>query len=103
MGGKVAISATLTNRGDREAEEVVQLYTRDLVASITRPVRELKGFRRLRLAPGESEVVTFELSTNDLAFFGRDGRRTVEPGLFHVWIGGSSATELRSEFRITGA
>ncbi len=100
LPGRVTISATLSNCGDVEAEEVVQLYTRDLVASITRPVRELKGFRRLRLAPGESTVVTFELSTDDLSFSSRDGKRIVEPGLFHAWIGGSSATELRSEFRI---
>ena len=100
LGGTIAISADLTNCGDSEGEEVVQLYTRDLVASITRPVKELKGFTRVRLLPGESKSVTFELHTDDLAFFGRDGKRTVEPGLFHVWIGGSSNTDHRSEFRI---
>jgi beta-glucosidase len=100
LGGTIAISTDLTNCGDSEAEEVVQLYTRDLVASITRPVKELKGFTRVRLSPGESKTVTFELHTSDLAFFGRDGKRTVEPGLFHVWIGGSSDTDHRAEFRI---
>jgi beta-glucosidase len=100
LGGTVAISADLANCGDNEAVEVVQLYTRDLVASLTRPVKELKGFTRVRLSPGESKSVTFKLHTDDLAFFGRDGKRTVEPGLFHVWIGGSSDTEHRSEFRI---
>ncbi len=100
MGGTVTIAAELSNRGDVEAEEVVQLYTRDLVASITRPVKELKGFRRERLRPGETRTVSFELHTDDLAFYGRDGRRVVEPGLFHAWIGGSSDVDLHTAFRI---
>jgi beta-glucosidase len=78
----------------------VQLYTRDLVGSITRPVKELKGFRRVRLAPGETQTVSFTLHTDDLAFFGREGKRVVEPGVFHAWIGGSSETDLRIEFRL---
>ena len=102
LGGDVTITADLSNRGDREAEEVVQLYTRDLVASITRPVKELKGFRRVRLGPGETQTVSFTLHTDELAFFGQDGKRTVEPGLFHAWIGGSSDTDLRTEFRVVG-
>jgi beta-glucosidase len=103
LGSEITISAELSNCGDREAEEVVQLYTRDLVASITRPVKELKGFRRVRLGPGETQTISFTLHTNDLAFFGRDGKRTVEPGLFHAWIGGSSETDLRIAFRVVGA
>ena len=100
LGESVTISAELSNRGDVAADEVVQLYVRDLVASITRPVKELKGFRRLRLEPGETATVDFELHTDDLAFFGRDMRSTTEPGEFHAWIGGSSETQLRTEFRI---
>ena len=100
LGQTLVVSVDLCNHGDIEAEEVVQLYTRDLVASITRPVRELKGFRRVRLPAGETQTVRFELHTDALAFYGRDGKATVEPGLFHVWIGGSSDTELRAEFRI---
>ncbi len=100
LGDTVTISADVTNRGEVVADEVVQLYCRDLVGSITRPVRELKGFRRLRIEPGQTVTVDFELHTDDLAFFGRGMRRTVEPGLFHAWIGGSSETELRTEFRI---
>jgi beta-glucosidase len=103
LGGRVTISATLSNRGDVEAEEVVQLYTRDLVASITRPVKELKGFTRMRLKPGETRTVSFELGTDDLSFSGRDGRRVVEPGLFHAWIGGCSDAAQRTEFRIVNA
>lgn len=103
LGGTITISAELSNHGDMEAVEVVQLYTRDLVGSITRPVKELKGYRRVRLRPGETATVSFELHTDELSFSGRDGKRIVEPGLFHVWIGGSSDTHLRSEFRIIEA
>jgi beta-glucosidase len=100
LGDTVTVSAELTNRGDVAADEVVQLYVRDLVASITRPVKELKGFRRVRLEPGQTITIDFDLHTNDLAFFGRDNQPTVESGVFHAWMGGSSETELRTEFRI---
>jgi beta-glucosidase len=100
-GQSLTIEADLANVGDREAEEVTQLYVRDPVASVTRPVRELKGFRRVRLAPGERRTVSFELHTDDLAFYGRDMRRRTEPGRFHVWIGGSSEAQLHAEFEIS--
>jgi beta-glucosidase len=100
LGGTLTISADLTNRGDVAADEVVQLYVRDLVGNVTRPVKELKGFRRLRVAPGETVTVSFDLHTDDLAFFGRNNRLTVEPGDFHAWIGGSSDTELTTAFRL---
>jgi beta-glucosidase len=97
-GENLSVAVDLRNAGDRAATEVVQLYVRDLVASVTRPVRELKGFRRVRLEPGQSETVEFDLKSSDLSFFGRDNRRIVEPGEFHVWVGGSSATQLRTAF-----
>ncbi|MDH3510529.1 MAG: glycoside hydrolase family 3 C-terminal domain-containing protein [Gammaproteobacteria bacterium] len=100
LGDTVTISADVMNRGEVTAEEVVQLYCRDLVASITRPVKELKGFRRVRIEPNQTLTVDFELHTDDLAFYGRDMQRTVEPGEFHAWIGGSSEAELRTDFRI---
>lgn len=100
LGGSLTVSVDLSNSGSVVAEEVVQLYVRDLVGSVTRPVRELKGFRRVRVDPGQTTQVDFELHTDDLAFFGRDNQLVVEPGDFHVWVGGSSATELRSEFRL---
>ncbi len=102
LGGSVTISAELTNRGDVAAEEVVQLYIRDLVGSVTRPVRELKGFRRVRLQPGQTMKVDFKLHTDDLAFYGRHMQLTTEPGQFHAWIGGSSETQLRTDFHIVG-
>jgi len=100
LGKSLTISAELTNTGDRAAVEVAQLYVRDLVGSVTRPVRELKGFRRVHLQPGESTTVEFELHTDDLAFYGRDNGYVAEPGEFHAWIGGSSAAELMTAFRI---
>lgn len=99
-GEKVTIEATLHNKGSREAEEVVQLYVRDLVGDVTRPVRELKGFERLRLAPGESRSVEFRLDADDLAFYGQDMKLMTEPGEFHVWIGGSSSAELGTSFTL---
>jgi beta-glucosidase len=100
LGGTLTISADVTNRGDVAADEVVQLYVRDLVGNVTRPVRELKGFRRLRVDPGETLTVSFELHTDDLAFFGRNNELIVEPGDFHAWIGGSSDTDLQTAFRV---
>ncbi len=100
LGEAVTVSAEVANRGDVAGDEVVQLYVRDLVASITRPVRELKGFRRVCLEPGQATTVDFNLNPDDLAFYGRNMQLTIEPGEFHVWIGGSSETELRTEFRV---
>jgi beta-glucosidase len=101
LGDSLTIEVDVANVGERAAEEVTQLYVRDPVASVTRPVRELKGFRRVRLAPGETRTVSFELHTDDLAFHGRDMRCRTEPGRFHLWIGGSSTAHLRAEFEIS--
>jgi beta-glucosidase len=100
VGNTLTISVDLSNNGSVVAEEVVQMYVRDLVGSVTRPVRELKGFRRVRVEPGQTTQVDFELSADDLAFFGRNNKLVVELGDFHVWVGGSSATEIRNEFRL---
>jgi len=93
MNGEIAVSARITNRGSRDAEEVVQLYTHDRVASITRPVRELKAFRKIKLAPGQSEVVRFVLRPADLQFYGLANKPVVEPGSFDVWIAPSAEAE----------
>ena len=99
-GDTLTIGADLVNSGPHAAEEVVQLYVRDLVGSTTRPVRELKGFKRIRVEPGQTVRVEFDLHTDELSYYGRDNTRVLEPGDFQVWIGGSSETELRSEFRL---
>ena len=101
LGDDIEISATLHNTGDTAATEVVQLYVRDLVGNVTRPVKELKGFQRVRLEPGQSQTVSFTLHTDELAFYNRAMELVTEPGMFHVWIGGSSEPELWSEFEVT--
>jgi len=89
----IVVTATVTNVGDVAGEEVVQLYIHDRVASRVRPVRELKAFRKILLAPGQSEDVSFELTRMDLAFTHRDGVTfEAEPGDFQVWICGSSTS-----------
>ena len=100
LGDTIEISATLQNTGGYSADEVVQLYVRDLVGNVTRPVRELKGFRRVRLEPGQSQIVRFTLHTDELSFYDRKMQRVVEPGMFHVWIGGNSDAQLWSEFEL---
>lgn len=102
LGETLTVSADLSNTGSMAATEVVQLYIRDVAASVTRPVRELKGFRRIRVEPGQTVTVSFELSTGDLAFHGRDNRLRTEPGEFRVWIGGNSAAELGTDFCVKG-
>jgi beta-glucosidase len=100
LGGTITVQALVQNSGTVEAEEVVQLYVRDLVGNVTRPVKELKGFQRVRLKPGERREVAFTLLPDDLAFYGREMKRITEAGQFHAWIGGSSAAELRTEFEL---
>ena len=102
MNGTLEVAATITNRGTRAAEEVVQLYTHDRTASVTRPVRELKAFRKVALAPGQSEVVRFTLRAGDLNFYGSDGKLRVEPGTFDVWIAPSAESDgVRGAFDLT--
>ncbi|HET9224176.1 MAG TPA: glycoside hydrolase family 3 N-terminal domain-containing protein, partial [Roseiflexaceae bacterium] len=88
--GTLAVSAVIENTGARAGAEVVQLYVRDLVGSVTRPVKELKGFQRIVLAPGEARVVRFEVPAQQLGFWGVDMRYAVEPGGFTLWVGSDS-------------
>ncbi len=100
LGESLKVSIDLTNAGDMEAEEIVQLYVRDLVAGLTRPVKELKGFQKIRLKPKETKTVVFDLSSNVLGFHNSDMKYTVEPGKFRLWVGGSSQSGLMSEFDV---
>lgn len=101
--GVLAVSATIANDGARAGDEVVQLYVRDVAGSVTRPVRELKGFCRLSLEPGERRTVTFHLDMSQLAFHGRDLTFGVEPGNVDIMIGASSADiRLQETIQITG-
>jgi len=96
----ISISADVTNTGMKAGNELIQLYTRDLVGTLTRPVRELKGFQRLDLRPGETRRVTFTLTEEMLAFTRADGSKDTEPGGFQVWIAPNSASGPCGEFRL---
>jgi len=96
----ILIKADVTNTGNRAGQEVVQLYIRDLVGSVTRPVKELKGFKKIFLNPGETKTVTFNLSQDNLKFYNRQMNFVVEPGEFKVWVGPNSAEGLESGFEI---
>jgi beta-glucosidase len=98
--GTLELSAVVRNIGKRAADEVVQLYIHDRVASVTRPVRQLVGFRKVRLAPGAQQRVRFAIARADLEFIGRDLRRTVEPGVFDFWIAPSSVSGTPGQFSL---
>lgn len=98
--GTVRVSVDVENIGKRAGDEVVQLYIHDVAATVTRPVRELKGFRRITLGPGQKQKVEFALTSKELAFLGRDLRPVVEPGSFIVYVGSSSEGGLQTTFDV---
>jgi beta-glucosidase len=100
-GDSITVSVRVTNSGEADGEEVVQLYTRDLVGSVTRPVKELKGFEKISLAAGESRSVEFTLEPADLAFHRQDMSYGAEAGEFKVFVGGNSEELLEARFRLT--
>jgi beta-glucosidase len=99
---RVMVGVTVTNTGKRAADEVVQLYLHERVASVTRPVQELKGFRRIHLGPGESKRIELPLGPDELSLVDERMRRVVEPGVFDVMVGGSSApaAQVRGSFTV---
>ena len=98
--GEIVASADIENAGERAGDEVVQLYVRDVVASITRPVQELAGFQRVTLGPGETRTLRFTLTRAQLGFYDREMRWVVEPGLFRVRLGTSSEGGLEGSFEV---
>ena len=96
----MGISFTLTNTGTCEGTEIAQVYVRDLVGSVTRPVKELKAFERITLAPGESRTVALSLPVSELAFYGLDMVKKVEPGDFQLWVAGDSASGEALSFKV---
>jgi beta-glucosidase len=96
----LVVSAVIQNTGARAGAEVAQLYVRDLVGSVTRPVRELKGFQRISLQAGEAQTVRFEVPVQQFGFWGPDMRYVVEPGGFTVWIGPNAAAGLEGVFEV---
>ena len=96
----LVVTAVVSNTGDRAGEEIVQFYVRDLVGSVTRPVKELKGFQRQPLEPGEQKMVRFEVPVSELGFHGPTMEYIVEPGSFRVWIGPNSADGVEGSFEV---
>jgi beta-glucosidase len=95
-------SVSVTNTGSRKGDDVVQLYIHDPVASISQPVRRLRGFERVTLNPGETRRVTFTLDKNDFGFYDERGKFVVEPGQIDVYAGDSSSAELVQSFTVQG-
>jgi beta-glucosidase len=99
---KITATVTVTNTGAREGKETVQLYIRDMVGSVTRPVKELKGFQKIPLKAGESKIVSFTIGIDDLKFYNSDLKWVAEPGDFKVMIGTSSADVKEAAFTLLG-
>ncbi len=96
----VELSVDVSNTGQVAGDEVVQVYMRDMVTSITRPIRELKRFRRIHLKPGETQSVKFTIAANELGFYDNAGVYRLEPGKFKVWVGPDSNASLEADFEI---
>ena len=101
--GTVTVSVDVTNTGKRSGAEVAQLYIRDEVSSVTRPVKELRGFQRITLEPGKTQTVTFKLGPDELSFLNREMHRVVEPGTFKIMVGGNSVDLIESKLNIVSA
>jgi len=94
------VVVTVTNSGKVAGSEIVQLYIQDKFATVTRPIKELKGFEKIELAPGASQTVEFTLTGDELGFFNNKGEFVIEKGMFDVMVGGSSNTELSDSFEL---
>ena len=102
-GGSAAVSVDVQNTGDRKGDEVVQLYIRDEVSAATRPVKELRGFQRVTLNPGETRTVRFDIGPDQLSYHGADMKRVVEPGVFQLMLGGNSVDLKSIALTVDGA
>jgi beta-glucosidase len=98
--GKTKVAVNVTNTGKAKGDEVVQLYIHDEVSSVTRPVKELRGFQRVSLAAGETRTVEFTLGPEDLSFLNRDMHRVVEPGVFEIMVGGNSKELVKANLNV---
>lgn len=98
--GETVVSVNVTNTGKRRGDEVVQMYLRDEVSSVTRPIKELRDFARISLEPNETKKVTFKITPEKLSFYNREMKRVVEPGLFTVMVGGNSVDLMTEKFEV---
>jgi beta-glucosidase len=103
LDGTLEVTAVVKNSGERAGDDVAQLYVRDLVGSVSRPVKELKAFQRVTLQPGEERTLRFAVPVGELGFHGLDMRYTVEPGAFKVWVGPNATAGLEGDFEVQGA
>ncbi|KAF2508732.1 beta-glucosidase BglX [Flavobacterium zhairuonense] len=101
FSGKLKVTVDVTNTGNFDGKETVQLYIRDLVGSVTRPVRELKGFQKIALKKGEKQTVSFDITVEDLKFYNSDLQFAAEPGQFDVFVGGNSTADKKVSFELT--
>lgn len=101
MDGKTNITVDVTNTGNYDGKEVVQLYIRDVVGSVTRPIKELKGFKKAFIKKGETQTVSFDISVEDLKFYNYDLDFVAEPGDFEVFVGTNSDVSLKTSFKLT--
>ncbi len=100
LGEPIVIEATISNHSDYARRETVQLYIQDVVGKVVRPVRELKGFKQIDLAPQDTQTVRFELTTNDLFYVHANQEWSTEPGEFHAWIAPNSQEGQRASFML---
>lgn len=101
MGEPVDVTVTVTNTGDVAGEEVVQLYIQDIAADIARPVKELKGFKKIKIEPGQSQKVVFQLTQKDLSYWNNELKFKADPGAFKVYVGGNSRDVKEAGFQLT--
>jgi beta-glucosidase len=101
FSGKLKVTVDVTNTGNFDGKETVQLYIRDLVGSVTRPVRELKGFQKITLKKGEKQTVSFDITVEDLKFYNSDLQFVAEPGQFDIFVGGNSNADKKVSFELT--
>jgi len=94
------VTVDVANTGDFDGKEVVQLYIRDLVGSVTRPVKELKGFQKISIKKGEKQTVTFDISVQDLKFYNAELQFVAEPGAFEIFVGANSDTDIKAKFEL---
>ena len=97
---KIEVSVSVKNTGKVVGKEVVQLYIRDLVGSVTRPLKELKGFQKIAIKKGEKQIVTFEIGVEELKFYNSDLQFVAEPGFFEIFVGTNSITENKIDFEL---
>ena len=97
---KLKVSVDVINTGNFDGKEVVQLYIRDLVGSVTRPLKELKGFQKIAIKKGEKQIVTFEIGVEELKFYNSDLQFVAEPGFFEIFVGTNSITENKIDFEL---